>query len=485
MKRKLTFSVIVAALFAFVMVGCSSPEFEEPVLPQGPETETEFNLEEEEAKLTKSLATRAGSVQILRIIVRAGHFEMSVTGLGTNLDHQIRSTGVSSQQAINLTLNNNDFGYAEAEFTGIDVVYCYGDPDIAIGLGIRGSAVVSVEVSDANIEFMNIGHWDGQVQNIEYLRLPLITSLKSLLFVNTSITRDALNLANLPNLTDVIIDNCNIAGGVLDLSQNTNLVNLNVLCLSNYNSFPTIKFPTSADSLKALVLINTTRFNGLNFANFPNLEHLRVENVLLSSADLSQNTKLYEIYWNNRSTSQINLPVIASGPRGHYDFSNCSLRTIDINRLKNARYINLESNQLRSIPDLRELVHLSHLDVSYNMLRELKLYNPLLEVLDCSLNLDMSLVSADISSLSNLRILNMSNVWNIRGLFSFAGLDNLEDVDMTGLRYMTEANVLASVNTLTDRNGRTQGKVKVSNVTTPAIQSQISNNGKNWVASFN
>ncbi len=141
---------------------------------------------------------------------------------------------------------------------------------------------------------------------------------------------------------------------------------------------------------------------------------------------------------------------------------------------------------------MEALQQLTHLDVSNNQLLDLYLPNPSVTYLDCSGNFNITSpkmyqgkrTGLHISALVNLRVLDMTNVRNMREPFSFTGLNSLEEVYMSGMYNMTDAQVLATVNTLPNRNGRTLGRVTVSNVSDQTILNQIYSNSdaKNWYA---
>ncbi len=103
--------------------------------------------------------------------------------LTERLNHELYSEGPRATAKVNVVLNGDRDWLNTIQFTQNDVIYCYGDPEILVGLQIEGSAVKNIEIANAKVSLM-LGSTYNQLTNVEGLRLTGARSLQNVSIEN-------------------------------------------------------------------------------------------------------------------------------------------------------------------------------------------------------------------------------------------------------------------------------------------------------------
>jgi len=156
---------------------------------------------------------------------------------------------------------------------------------------------------------------------------------------------------------------------------------------------------SEANQVLTLILSSNPLVSDLGgIEHFSNIEHLSISGSPLTTFDLTQNTKLRDLWLKNCNLTSVNALLFPTVE--NLELSNNSISTIDLLPLSDLEYLRMSFNQL-SILDVSQNPKLKFLILDNNNLATIDL-----SVLGCSLNelwlFNNPLVSLDITNHSEL-----------------------------------------------------------------------------------
>ncbi|RZJ73684.1 T9SS type A sorting domain-containing protein [Flavobacterium sp.] len=287
------------------------------------------------------------------------------------------------------------------------------------------------------------------------LTLNGINALKSLNCSNNKLT--SLNLSNLPNLDYLDLSRNKIA--TLNLSALPNLKHLdcnnNKLSSLNLSALPALEYLDCSNHPDFDIIGN--QITSLNLSNLPNLKYFDCSNYAfagilgalgnqITSLDVNSLTNLEQLRCNKNNISTLvvnNLTHLT-----HLDVSYNLLTSLDLIGLTDLVYLNFNNNQLSNL-NMTGLVNITELQCGFNQIATLNVVNmPNLMKLYCSSNLlttlnlsglnqitDLNcevnqLTTLDVTQMPNLQYLNCNS--NLLSNLDLGNVPNLRELHCVG-----------------------------------------------------
>lgn len=181
------------------------------------------------------------------------------------------------------------------------------------------------------------------------------------------------NCATAPKITDLsgiedfaalaslIIQNNNVSG-VLDLTNNTNLLTIDV----SLNSITDLKL----NGLNIYTVnANNNNISSLDLSTSSNLLSVKVSNNNISSLDLSSNPNVTEVFAQNNQLTSIN--ISNNTLLKYLDVKNNQLTVVDLTNKSELYYFDISNNNLTGVLDISNRTKLGTLNCSNNNISEL------------------------------------------------------------------------------------------------------------------